>query len=171
MEFLSELILANLPAILCLIVGFVLVVVEMYIPGFGLPGIAGGILLIAGIALKAGNAMEAFVMVIVIVALLCVALSISIHSAAKGRLARSKLVLHDVSVKEKQNEEIDETDLDYYVGREGVARTVLRPAGIGEIEGVKLNVVSEGEFIEKEAPIRVERVEGNRIVVKATAEA
>lgn len=169
MEFLSEMILANLPALLCLIIGFALVVIEMFIPGFGLPGISGGILLIVGIALRANNAMEAFVMVIVIVALLCVALSISIHSASKGRLARSKLILHDVSVPEKQNQEIDETDLNYFIGRDGVARTVLRPAGIGEIEGVKLNVVSDGDYIEKDAPIRVERVEGNRIVVKETA--
>ena len=44
----SQFILANLPAILCLLAGFTLVVVEMFIPGFGLPGISGIILLVVG---------------------------------------------------------------------------------------------------------------------------
>lgn len=165
MDVLSQIIMANLPAVLCLVVGFVLVVIEMYIPGFGVPGITGIILLIVGIAWRANNPVEALVMTVVIVALLCVALSISIHSASKGRLSKSKLILHEVS-----NSPIDENDLDYFVGRDGHSRTVLRPAGIGEFDGVRLNVVSDGEFITKDAPIRVKRVEGNRIVVAPISE-
>lgn len=160
MEAMSQAIVQNLPAIICLVVGFVLVVVEMYIPGFGLPGILGCILLIAGVAMKAQNAVEALVMTIVIIALLCIALSISIHSASKGRLANSKLVLHEVSMPA-----LNENDLGFFVGQVGVTRTVLRPAGIGEFDGVKLNVVSDGEFLPSGASIRVDRVEGNRIVV------
>lgn len=52
------------------------------------------------------------------------------------------------------------------VGREGRSLTVLRPAGMAEIEGRRLNVVSAGEFIERDQPIRVVRVEGSRIVVR-----
>ena len=48
---------------------------------------------------------------------------------------------------------------------EGVAVTVLRPAGMAEFDGVKLNVVSDGEFIPEGERVRVSRVEGNRIVV------
>ena len=162
MDILNELILTNLPAIICLVVGFALVVVEMYIPGFGLPGISGLILLVVGVALKANSAVEALVMAIIIIALLCVALSISIHSVSKGKLANSKLVLHEVAT---QNT-LGDTDLSYFVGHTGVTRTVLRPAGIGEFDGVKLNVVSDGEFIPEGASVKVERVEGNRIVVR-----
>ena len=140
MEQLSQFILENLPAILCLMSGFVLVVVEMFIPGFGLPGISG------------------------IILLLCVALSISLRSAAKGRLSRSSLVLSDVL--DGKASEVSEMDLKFFIGHEGVACCVLRPAGIAEFDGVKLNVVSDGEFIESGVPVRVERVEGNRIVVR-----
>ena len=96
MEQLSQFILENLPAILCLMSGFVLVVVEMFIPGFGLPGISGIILLMVGVALKARSPLEALIIASVIILLLCVALSISLRSAAKGRLSRSSLVLSDV---------------------------------------------------------------------------
>ena len=158
----SEMIILNFVWLILLIVGFALVVVEMYIPGFGLPGIAGGICLITGIALYARTDVVAWlVMIVIIVSLLCVALSISIRSAAKGRLAKSKLVLNEVSTSE-----VGENDLSYYVGKTGCATTVLRPAGIGEFEGVKLNILSDGEYIPEGAQVTVTKVEGNRIFVR-----
>ena len=51
-----------------------------------------------------------------------------------------------------------------------MTHTALRPAGIGEFDGVKLNVVSDGEFIAMDKPIRVQSVEGNRIVVRELIE-
>ena len=164
MEIISQAILSNLPAVLLLVIGFILVVVEMYVPGFGVPGITGIACLIAGVIMKANSALEALIMAIVIIALLCVALSISIHSVSKGRLAKSKLVLHETATDAAS---IGETDLKYYLGREGTATTVLRPAGMGEFEGVKLNIVSDGEFIAAGEKVLVTSVEGNRIVVKA----
>lgn len=164
MEIISQAILSNLPAVLLLVIGFILVVVEMYVPGFGVPGITGIACLIAGVIMKANSALEALIMAIVIIALLCVALSISIHSVSKGRLAKSKLVLHETATDAAS---IGETDLKYYLGREGTATTVLRPAGMGEFDGVKLNVVSDGEFIAAGEKVLVTSVEGNHIVVKA----
>ena len=52
------------------------------------------------------------------------------------------------------------------LGREGTATTALRPTGLGEFDGVRLNVVSEGDFIENGTKIRVTQIEGSRIVVK-----
>ena len=158
----GELIIMNFVWLILLIIGFCLVVVEMYIPGFGFPGVAGGVCLIAGIALYAKTDVIAWlVMTVIIAALLCVALSISIRSAAKGRLAKSKLVLNEVSASE-----VGTNDLSYYVGKSGCATTVLRPAGIGEFEGVKLNILSDGEYIPEGAQVTVTRVEGNRIFVR-----
>lgn len=157
----GEMVITNFIWLILLIIGFCLVVVEMYIPGFGFPGIAGSVCLVAGIALYAKTDVVAWlVMTVIIVALLCVALSISIRSATRGRLAKSRLVLNEVAT------EVGENDLNYYVGKEGVAATVLRPAGIGEFEGVKLNIMTEGEFIPENVRIVVTRVEGNRIFVK-----
>ena len=158
----GELMIANFIWLILLIVGFCLVVVEMYVPGFGLPGVAGGICLITGIALRAKTDVVAWlVMTLIIAALLCVALSISIRSAAKGRLAKSKLVLNEVSTTE-----VSVNDLSYYVGKAGCTTTTLRPAGIGEFEGVKLNILSDGEYIPEGAQVTVTRVEGNRIFVR-----
>ena len=158
----GELLIMNFVWLILLIIGFALVVVEMYIPGFGFPGITGTVCLIAGVALYARTDIVAWlVMTVIIVSLLCVALSISIRSAAKGRRAKSKLVLKEVAVSD-----VSENDLSYYIGKQGSSTTVLRPAGMGEFEGVKLNVLSDGEFIPEGTALVVTRVEGNRIFVR-----
>ena len=76
-------------------------------------------------------------------------------------MAKAGLILKEVSVPEEAGD-----DLAYYVGKQGTARTILRPAGLGEFEGVRLNVYTDGEFIGEGAPIEVTRVEGNRIFVR-----
>ena len=58
-------------------------------------------------------------------------------------------------------------DYSEYVGREGEARTELRPAGMVTIDREKVDVVTGGELIEKGKRVRVVKVEGNRIVVRA----
>jgi len=52
------------------------------------------------------------------------------------------------------------------VGREGVTLTPLRPAGMAQIDGRKIDVVTLGDFIEKDVPIRVVDNSGNRVVVR-----
>ena len=162
MEGLGNLLLENIPVLLMMLVGVVLLVVEMYVPGFGLPGISGIALLALGFVLLKPTLNQGLLLFAILAAILCVALSICLYSASKGRLSQSKLVLNDVAVSAKAAEN---NDLNYFIGREGVTHTALRPAGIGEFDGVKLNVVSDGEFIAKDRPIRIQSVEGNRIVV------
>jgi membrane-bound serine protease (ClpP class) len=53
-----------------------------------------------------------------------------------------------------------------WLGRTGTAVSPLRPAGIAEIAGTRLDVVSDGGFIEALTAIEVTRVDGNRIVVR-----
>ncbi|MDZ4347595.1 MAG: NfeD family protein [Candidatus Binatia bacterium] len=53
-----------------------------------------------------------------------------------------------------------------WLGKTGTALSPLRPAGIAEIEGERVDVVSEGDLIEAGAPVVVTGVDGNRIVVR-----
>ncbi len=53
------------------------------------------------------------------------------------------------------------------VGEEGVARTILRPAGKAEFGAALVDVVTDGEFLERGAKVRVAMVEGDRVVVEA----
>ena len=163
MAGLGNLLATHIPALIVMIVGYILLVVEMYIPGFGLAGISGVVLITAGIALMQPTALQALILIVITAALLAVALAIAMRTLSKGRLSRSKLVLND-QVSGTPGEAGE--DGGKYIGREGVAHTALRPAGIAEFGDVRLNVVSDGAFIEQGRTVRVERVEGGRVVVR-----
>lgn len=59
-----------------------------------------------------------------------------------------------------------QTELKSLVGQEGVALTILRPAGTAMIGGKKVDVVSESEVIDADTRIKVVEVESNRVVVR-----
>ncbi len=52
------------------------------------------------------------------------------------------------------------------LSEEGIALTTLRPSGVANIKGDKIDVISEGEMISKNTRIKVIDVKGNRIIVK-----
>ena len=58
------------------------------------------------------------------------------------------------------------SDLDSYKDMRGTAVTDLRPAGIAVIDGKRVDVVTRGEYLEKDAEIIVTAVTGNQIIVR-----
>lgn len=157
----------GLPAAICFALGFLFIIIEMFQPGFSAPGITGTILLIIGVVITASNFTQALIMIIVILAILGIMMALVLQSATKGRL--SKILV----LKEAQNKEsgyIGTEDLEYFLGKEGVTVTVLRPSGTADFDGVKMDVVSQGEFIQKESRVKIIKVEGRRIVVAQISE-
>jgi membrane-bound serine protease (ClpP class) len=51
-------------------------------------------------------------------------------------------------------------------GKEGLTHTVLRPAGVATIDGQRIDVVAQGNFIEPNVRVRVIDISGNRVLVK-----
>ena len=162
MEGFMDFILTNLPLILCLLTGVALLVLEVFVPGFGLPGLAGLALLTAGVVMcwLTYGAAAGLGVTLICLALAGISISVSIKSAASGRLSKSALVLNDVIVPEEKEE------MSELVGKEGETLTVLNPAGFAEFDGVRLNVVSEASYLNKGTKVKVILVEGNRIVVR-----
>lgn len=161
-----EWIAVNLPLMVCFIVGIVLLVLEAFVPGFGLPGISGIIMEVIAIVLAWVNhgPLAALGVTIIVLSLIAIAISVSLRSATNGRLSRSKLIL-----KEKESNEAgyrSSEDMNVFLGKEGETTTVLRPTGMAEFDGVKLNVVSDGEFVPAGTKVRIALVEGSRIVVR-----
>ena len=154
--------LGLLPMALCLLLGSGLIVVEVFLPGFGLPGISGVVLVGVGtllVGMKYG-ALIAVGVLLVIIALLAVLISWALRSAASGSFGRSELFLNE------KGDLTSHEDMQAFVGHAGRAMSVLRPAGIGDFDGVRLNVVTEGGFIESGRRIEIVRVAGSRIVVR-----
>ena len=161
-----EWIAVNLPLLVCFLVGIGLLVLEAFMPGFGLPGISGIVMEIVAIVLTWVNhgPVAALGLTIIVLSLIAIAISMSLRSATKGRLSRSKIIL-----KERESNEAgyrSAEDMQVFLGKEGETTTVCRPTGMAEFDGVKLNVVSDGEFLPAGTRVRIVQVEGSRIVVR-----
>ncbi|MFO7636628.1 MAG: hypothetical protein R6W96_04905, partial [Clostridia bacterium] len=135
-----------------LLIGLALLILEVFVPGFGVAGILGIIVIIAGILLTAQTLFEALIMFLILLVILAVIAVVIIKSASKGKLNK-KLVLKDRLTKEQGFSSTE--DMEVFLGREGKSVTMLRPSGIGIFDGVRLDVVSVGTYIEKDAPIKI----------------
>ena len=161
-----ELIALNFPIVICFIIGVVLMVLEAFMPGFGIAGISGIVVEIIAVTLTwlSHGPVAALGMLLVILSVMAIAISMSLRSATNGRLSKSRLILRETESNEAGYRSAQ--DMEVFLGREGKATTVLRPTGIAEFDGVRLNVVSEGEFIAMGTEVRIVRIEGSRILVR-----
>jgi membrane-bound serine protease (ClpP class) len=152
--------------------GLVLLILEVFvIPGFGLAGVLGIGALLAGLSLSfvgAGATWEfilkaagrvIFSLVLALVASL--ALLRFLPRLPFGR----RLILETGLAAGEGYASPPDADKQW-LGKGGIAVSPLRPSGIADVEGERVDVVSDGEFIEVGAQIVVSRVDGNRIVVR-----
>ncbi len=164
--------LATLLEILLFIAGVILLLVEIFvIPGFGIAGISGVILIFLSIFLSLLGSdpfitFENISMAIIQIALAIVGAIFLFFLLAKY-LPKSnlfnKLIL---SESEKADEGfVSVSEEPGLLGKEGVAITILRPVGIAEIDGKRIEVVSNGPFIQPGTEIKVIKVEGMRTIV------
>lgn len=162
MESVINGILMNLPFILCLLAGIALLVVEVFMPGFGLPGISGLVLITVGVVMtwNSYGAVAGLAVTLIALALAGISISASIKSAASGKLSRSALFLKDTVAP------VEHEETEALLGKTGETVTVLNPVGFAEFDGVRLNVISEGSFLEKGKPVQVIQVEGSKIIVR-----
>lgn len=161
-----EMILANLPILVCCLLGLALLIVEVFMPGFGLPGISGIVLEVIGIVVtyQKHGGLAALGLTLVVLAVVAITVSLALRSVDKGRLSKSEVILHDTESVEEGY--VATRDMEVFVGKQGITTTVLRPTGMAEFDGVKLNVQADGEYIPKDVAVKVEKVEGSRVVVR-----
>lgn len=146
-----------------IILGLVFLFLEIFIPG-GILGIAGLILLTTGVFMTADSALQgvAYVSTLLLVLGILIALSF--------RFPRTRRFWERFSLSAKQSNQegyvAPTIDLESYIGYEGVAISPLRPAGTADFSGDRLDVVTEGGFIEINSPVKVIAVEGTRVIVR-----
>lgn len=151
-------------AVLLLVICAILLVFEIFIPSLGLLTamallcLAGGIYLFFEISPTAG-----WVGVWTAIVLIPVVWVIVYKLLPKTKLGR---VLELKKVEQAMGGIPDQKHLDTLVGKSGVVLSPLRPVGMCEFDGKKVVCVSETGFVEKQTPVKVIRVEGNKITVR-----
>ncbi len=169
--------LANHWEILLFIAGLVLLVLEIFaIPGFGVTGFAGILLITTGLTLSLvehigpgtfdydyGRLIKAFFLVIIS---MTVGIFISVFLAKKllesptlGFALRNRQLSSDGFT-------VAETGYSSMVGKTGVAQTQLRPAGKVEIDGDIFDAVSQVSYINKGQTIKVVDYKKGQLIVR-----
>lgn len=148
--------------IILLIAGFVLVGIELVVPGFGAPGISGIICLVAGVFLTADTVEAGIFITVVVIVLLGILMTIIMGFLSQKKFKSPIILDEDL----KAGAPISSSDLDYLLQKEGIASTDLKPAGKGNFEGIELDIFSEGPYIKKGSPIVISRINQNRLMVK-----
>ena len=152
--------------------GLVLLVLEIFvIPGFGLAGVLGIGALLAGLSLSliGGGATWEFILKaagrVVFSLFLALVTSLAVLRFLPRLPFGRRLILETELLAGAGGSSAPESDR-MWLGKSGTALSPLRPAGIAEIEGERVDVVSDGDLIEPGVPIVVTHVDGNRIVVR-----
>lgn len=150
-------------AITFILIGLALLIVEVYLtPGVNLFGIAGGLCVVAGVVVS-------FVELGSLGGLIVATGSIGIVGALIYIMWQSGALEHfvlDKSIENDQESAARETEnRSRYIGLRGVAVTPLRPTGIVEIDGQRLEVETEGGFIASGSEVKVLTVTRTRYIV------
>jgi len=158
--------LAGFETIILFVIGLLLLSAEIFfIPGFGLAGIGGVTAIIASIFLTFGNIVQATYSILIALGISTIGFFLLIKYIPSTRTWR-KFIL-STQQKRELGYTVGTKDLKRLIGEGGFAITTLRPSGIVEVDGKKLNVITKGEYIESNTKIKIISVEGNKIVVEA----
>jgi membrane-bound serine protease (ClpP class) len=150
-------------SLIVFVTGLILLVIEAIIPGFGLPGISGIILVLAGTVLAMGTVTSALLSLSIAIIITAIITIVLIKFGHKNQ----KLASIILNTSQKDNEGyLSATTQEEYLDKKGISISELRPSGVIEIDGRRVDALSEGVFIPKGSEIKVIRVEGSKIIVR-----
>ena len=154
---------AGLESVVLFVVGIGLLIIELFIPSFGILGFLGIGSLVAGVVTAAYDTENAFYSLLIafgVAAVLVVIFAIIF----KKRGIWNRFILSDSLTKEAGY--IPATSREDLLDQEGVTLTPLRPSGTVQIGEERIDVVTSGQFIAQNRPVRVIKVEGTRVIVR-----
>jgi membrane-bound serine protease (ClpP class) len=168
--------LAGLEEFLLVCLGLILVAMEIFfIPGFGIAGVLGIVALLGGLGLSligSGATWDSWLSALGQVSLsILVAILVALFLLRYfQRLPFGKRLLLKTSLLAKEGYASSPEEDQRWLGKRGTAATDLHPSGIAHLNGDRVDVVSDGEFINAGQAVEVLRVDGNRIVVRLLTE-
>lgn len=143
--------------------GVLCIVIEMLAPTVGLLAGLGVAAMLYSVVFALGGTMNAVGSLVAAAVIAVLVFALIVKRLPSSKLWR-RLVLHDSTTTE--NGYVSAETRVELVGCTGRAETELRPSGRALVAGQPVDVVSEGAFIGKGAPVVVVSVNGSRIVVR-----
>jgi len=163
--------LAGMEEVILLGLGLLAICVEVFLlPGFGIAGVVGALLVGASVVLAMLGNFPSVTDVVEAMAVLGASVVITmaitvawIRHLPTSRRFRGLIHSEAANAAEGYLSALTRGDL---LGKTGVAMTDLRPAGVATVNGERVDVVTEGEYIDSGAGVEIIRTEGYRHVVR-----
>lgn len=149
---------------LLFLMGILLMIVEIFVPGFGLIGITGITMVGFGYFLNHTNLWGSILDLSIAIVVAVATAYILLKKGYRFLPSKGNLVLN--SALHKQKGYSSGKDYTLFLGKTGTALTTLRPSGKVDINGKTLDVLSNGPIISEGASVQVIHVEGIKITVK-----
>ncbi len=156
---------AGYETLILFVIGVSLIVTEFFVAG-GIAGVLGAAAIVGAIIMAGGNPMYMAISVIIALAIATVGAVILIKFFGKKLHLLNKMVLMDVT--DTESGYVSNVNRIELLGEMAVTTTPLRPAGTIDFKGERIDVVSDGNYIERGKDVKIIRVEGSRIVVRRT---
>lgn len=164
--------LAGFEELLLVGAGLVLLAVELFVtPGFGIVGLLGLAAIVGGLGLSMVGAGATWAFVVQAAWRVAVSLLVAIGASLVllrflPRLPFGRRLVLEAGLPARAGYASAPPGDLAWLGTRGIAISPLRPAGVADLGGARVDVVSDGEFIEAGEAIEVTRVDGNRVVVR-----
>lgn len=147
-----------------ILVGLALIAVEVYlVPGFNVVGVFGFVVILfaIGYAFSETGLVGGIYAIIGTVVVGAGLFYLMWTSGAWDRFVLATNLRSDEDSVVRESEHRAK-----YLGKSGVAMTPLRPTGVAEIDGERIEVVTEGEFIASGSKVRVVAMDRRRFFVR-----
>ncbi len=156
--------LAGYEVVALFLVGLILLLVEAFLPNFGIVGGVGILAVAAAVVLSAADTGAGLTMLLLAIFLSGVVIAISFRTLRKRGIFQHIILSYR---EDRSLGYVGPRDYKALLGKRGTTVTPLRPAGTAVIEDYRMDVVSDGGFIPSGHEVEVTQVEGMRLVVKA----
>lgn len=137
--------------------GGLFLLLELAVPGFGIAGISGIVLVVSSLIFSMSGGLQAIVTLLV-AALIVVLIAKKLIQEGGTIPLFNRLI--------STEEEKQKALVPFEVGERGKAVSALRPSGVGEFDGKRMTVYSEGGFVERGKSIEITEIRGRSAYVK-----
>lgn len=153
----------NLLVFIIFLLGILMLIVEFYVPDFGIIGMFGLLAISISLYMHLNDIGDVVLTLLAVILVSAIGIIVPIK-LGKDLAISNGFVLGTSSEKEKGYS--SHKDFTYLLGEKGVTVTALRPVGRGEFDGEYYEVVSSEDMIQSGTPIYVSKVEGAKIYVR-----
>ncbi|MDO5718798.1 MAG: NfeD family protein [Tissierellia bacterium] len=150
-------------SLLLFILGGVLIFVEVLIPGFGLPGISGIVLTLLGLLLAMKDISQGLLSLSIAIIIAAIVGFFIIKKGFESPLIKRVILSTNLDTEDFKPDKNRNVEM---LGKKGISVTILRPSGTIEVEGMRYDAITEGDFIPQGVDVEIFRVVGTKIFVR-----